>query len=45
VVLDALFDALSAKEKPPLFHDLDELTGGSWEKDEAFEQVDGELWK
>jgi len=51
VVLDALSNAVGAKDQPPVFHDLDALVG-SWVEDEAFEQaidaverVDKELWK
>ena len=51
VVLDALSNAVGAKNQPPVFHDLDALAG-SWVEDkafdqaiDAFEQVDEELWK
>lgn len=51
VVLDALSNAVGAKDQPPEFHDLDALTG-SWVEDKAFDQtidafgrVDEELWK
>lgn len=51
MVLDALSNAVGAKDQPPVFHDLDALAG-SWMEDKAFdsamnafEQVDEELWK
>lgn len=50
VVLDALSNAVGAKDQPPVFHDLDALAG-SWVEDpsfdqamDAFEQVDEGLW-
>jgi len=51
VVLDALSSAVGAKNKPPVFHDLDSLAG-SWVEDKEFNQaiktlsqVDEGLWK
>ena len=51
VVLDALSNAVGAKDQPPEFHDLDSLAG-SWVEDkvfdqaiDAFGQADEELWK
>jgi hypothetical protein len=51
VVLDALSNAVGAKDSPPVFHDLDDLAG-SWVEDEAFDEamkvfnaVDEGLWK
>lgn len=51
VVLDALSNAVGAKDSPPVFHDLDSLAG-AWVEDAAFEdamgafdKVDEDLWK